>query len=904
MPDMTKVSIGLTAATCVYAALLQNSTVPHDVSYYRAEVRNTELIYPREHLQFARETAGVEGTLQPLYEAMYGYTMDETLFVGLLSDCNQIANGYSTPYPNNRQINYPGGVLMVDYFASPSWLKTLLYHETAHNYQMNAKDSPVSQGLHDVIGNGWLFVPWFTLPNITESRFLIEGNAVLNESWHGNGGRLYSGRFKAATLQQAKAGRLTPERVYNDNYFFLYGSHHYTLGGYYQSYLAETYGLESVNAYWRAHSREWFWPFFTNRSTEASVGVDFGTAFDGWRKRTEAEAAEMTDVGGDAVASTQFYSPISGDGEAIYFIVNENGREFPERVVYGKSDGKVTTSRGSYIAGKVVRRPDGQFATQGSAYTSPWRIYAGLYDDDAVIVDGTQSKVIEGYLHDGTPVYFDVPGSFDQPRLYVGGTYYGRVNSSVFIDGDDNLYYFVQGKNKRRTLYRNKTPLCTISGYYGNVSGVDSGGAVYFIANTPHGSGLFRCKEGKMTRAHAADTIIEARLIDDHHALAAVMGPDAYRYKKIILETIDETPYEVSLFVEHEPYYHADDAGTDAEYAAAVGLEHPYRSLTAMHYSGTDLAFGIDSSAGFVYDLAIRFADPLTRNALSAFALRNLDEYTLGGLSYANSQYFLQFALSAYGVIDRPENGQAEADRRDYGLIVQTALPFLREGYGSATLYADYYQDYESRSRKPLSAALELKRSEQYGVSLYSNFLLSVSPYAASDRGDTAFGGAAVFEYGLPRESYAHLDFQYSASDADTAAEARGVKLAPSPSARFKDGDPTTVIMPSLSSTVYLRSVSKSGAELKKVFNLSSYFFTFPFSLRREAFLAGYHYYALEPFGGHASRLWVNEASAGLLFDTLWFHKLPVPVTIDYFYNDTPELADWNTVRFGIGIAF
>jgi hypothetical protein len=895
---MRKPFLCLAACSTLLGASPQQDVVAHDQKYFTAGVRNCELIYTKQNLPFAREAAAVEARLQPRYEATYGYTMDETLYVGLISDYNQIANGFSTPYPNNRQINYGGGVLDVDYFSAVSWLKTLLYHETAHNYQDNAKESTVSQSLHAVLGNGAFYLPWFTLPNITESSFLLEGNAVLNESWHGNGGRLYSGRFKAATLQQARAGLLTPERVFNDNYFFLYGSHFYTLGGFYQYDLAQQYGLNRVNAYWKAHSLQWYWPFMTNRATKAAVGADFDTTFAAWRERMEAEARKMVQVEGNALASTQFYTPMNADERAVYFTVNPTGRTFPELVVYDKADGNVTRTRGSYIAGKVVRLPDGGFATQGSAHTSPWRIYEGLYDRDAVIIDGTRSKVVEGYLRDGTPVYFDVPSSFDQPQLYVGNTFYARVNSSVFIDRDDNLYYFVQGRGKTRTLYRNKTPLFSIEGYYGSVSGVDRRGAVYFIANTPHGTGLFRYYRGRLSRAHPADTIFDARLIDDTHALAAVMEADAYVYKIISLTDIDEAPYEVRLFVEDKPFYHEADTAVPSE-RPDVGLEHPYHALTAMNYSGTDIFIGGDTDAGLVYNLAVNFADPLTQNALSAFLVRNLNNYTLGGASYGNKQSFLQYTVSAYGVIERPKDEHS----RDYGLVVRTVLPFLRHGRYAASLRANYYQDYENNSREPLSAALELLRSEQYGVSLFPNLLLSITPYAASDRGDTALGGETAFAYGLPYELYAGLDGKYSRSDAAAPAGGRGVKMTRNSNSVFVDGDPTIVVMPSLRGTAYVKNAAKGSAGLKKVLNLSAYYFTFPLSLRREALYAAYHRYDVEPFGAFG-RLYANEANAGLLLDTYWFNRLAIPITLDYYYNDNTLLAERHLVRFSFGLNF
>ncbi|WP_345985909.1 hypothetical protein WCX49_01975 [Sulfurimonas sp. HSL-1656] len=882
------------------AALLQSSTVPCDTPYFTAEIGDCELIYTEANLPVARTAAAVENAMLPQYDKLYGYTMDETLYVGLLSSHNQIANGFSTPYPNNRQINYGGGALMIDYFSATSWLNTLLFHETAHNYQMNAKDNPVSGALHTVFGNGFVLLPWFTLPNIVESSFLLEGNAVLNESWHGNGGRLYSGRFKAATLQQAKAGLLTPERVYNAHYDFLYGSHFYTLGGFYQYDLANTYGMADVNAYWKEHSYEWFWPFFTNSTTRRTIGYDFETSLRTWADTMAAEARDMTDVEGSPLAATQFYTPINSDDDAVYFTVNATGRSFPELIVYDKKSGRLTRESGSYRTGKVVRTPEGRYATQSSAYTSPLRIEAGLYTEGAHLIDGTAGRVIEGYLRDGTPVYFDVPASFDQPQLFVGDSFYARTNSSVFIDGEDNLYYFVQGEGKTRTLYKNKTPLFSLRGHYGNVSGVDSRGRIYFIANTPHGSGLFRYDDGKITRAHPADTLFEARLIDDTHALAAVMKHDAYTYQQIPLETIDETPYEVTLFFENT----GENAPETNTTAGAIGLEHPYRSPLELHYSGTDVALGSDSDTGLLYTLSLNFADPLTRNALSAFVTRNVDAYTLGGMRYANSEYLLQFAVTAYGVIDTPERNATEPAPRHFGFSAEAELPFWQRGYAYGALRGTYYQDYEADTRTPISVALPLARSEQYGVSMYRNALYALTPYSAFDRGDAAWGAEAVLERDLSHEFYLALGGQYSQSSADNGLDARGVKLATGLADKLKENDPSTVIMPTLRDTTYAKSALKADAELRKVFNLSAYFFTFPVSLRREALRAGYAYYDLEPFNPSAPHLYTSEASAGLTLDTFWFNKLPLPITVDYYYSDSPLASDRHTVRFGLGIAY
>ncbi len=897
------VSALLLMSASLHAAVPANSVVSHDNAYYTHAVRNTQLIFSEENLPFATLAAKIELSLQPLYEDVFGYQMDEILYVALGSQHNQITNGFSTQFPNNRQINYIGGALAVDFFSSTSWLKTLLYHESAHNYQLNAKGSSVSRGLHAVIGNGSLLLPWIVLPNIVESPFLLEGNAVLNESWHGNGGRLYSGRFKAALLQQAKAGYLLPERVYNDNLEFLYGSHFYTLGGHYQYFLAENYGLHNTNSYWLQHSANWVLPFMTNVATQQSIGVDFNTAFAAWREHMQAEATAMIDVAGEALASTQFYSFINANADEIYFIINESGRGFPELVVYDKASTKLTRSAASFHAGKVIKLADARYVTQASDNTSPWRIHAGLYDDAGFIVEGTQSRVVEGYLSDGRAVYFDVPRSYDQPQLFVGDEFYAQVNSSVLISAHDDLYYFVQGDNKQRTLYKNRQALFTIKGFYSHVIGVDSRGAVYFIANSAHGSSLYRYDNGKLTRAHGADTIFDARLINEHSALVAVMGADAYSFKQIELREIDAAPYEVSLFFENAAYYRAADPELHAIEIAKLTLDDAYSSLLDMHYSGTNLGFANDEEAGFVYDISAVFSDALTQNQLSLFALRNTDEVTLGGISYGNNQYFVRYSLSAYAVIDQPALAPTATDRRDNGIIANASLPFIDAGHYTAALRASYFEDYVSNSRTPRAWVLDVRESEHYGVSFYRNFLLHASPYTTTDRGDTSNGGVAAFEYGFANEFYVGINGQASHSDATTTVNSRGVKLTDNEFDRFKDSDPATVVMPGLKHTLFFSSVSKAGLQLKQVFNLSKYYFVFPGSLRREAVYLNFNAYQLEPFAS-AEPIRVKEAILGINFDTLWVNRLPIPISLEYIHSDNATIAERNSVRLTVAAQF
>ena len=878
--------------------------VPQDQAYYVKKVRNTELIFTEQNSKFAQHTAEVEMALQPLYEELFGYQMDEELHVGLTSSYNQIANGFSTQHPNNRQINYMGGALDIDYFSSTSWINTLLYHETTHNYQTNVKDNRVSSTLHSVFGNGVFLAPFMIIPNERESSFLLEGNAVLNESIHGNGGRLYSGRFKAATLMQAKAGYLTPSRVYNNNLFFLYGSHFYTLGGFYQKYLGETYGVEKVDKYWKMHSHHWLWPFMTNDSMQDTIGVDFEDSFNTWASLMKKEAKHIVEPKGKIIARSQFFSPLNADKDEVYFIVNESGRETPDLVVLNKKTAHVKTDIDSWVAGKVIKYK-GEYTTQASAKTSPWRTYEGLYDDGAFIVEETKGKMVQGELENGYLVYFDVAESYDQAQLYVGNTFYDQVNSSVFIDKND-MYYFKQ-KGKTRTLYKNKVPVFSLEGYYSIVSGVDSEGAIYFVGNTKYGSGLFKYKNGNFTRVSSADTIIEARLIDDKTALVASMGSDEFTYQRIGLESIDEAPYVEKLFVENEKFYRQADVNVNPTKAPKVDLEEGYYSMLAMNYSGTTFMLGQDDTAGTTFDLNVNFGDPLSQNSLSLFASRGTDEYILGGATYTNSQYFLQYSLSGYGVIQKsPDiNSSANNDDRDYGVAANVSIPLLQVGRYKSGLKGSFFQDYSSDSRAPLSLSWYMDRSEFYGVSAAASSVINFTPYATLDRDDKAYGANATFSQGLGWETYLTVAGQYSSSDVEEDTNSsRGIKITRSTLDKFSDNDPSTVVMNGLIDTDYYKSAAKATAGLKTVINLSTYFFTFPVSLRREILSVDYNYYDFESFVANDDKVTANEVVVGLTLDTYILNVLPIPLTFEYIYNDNKEIAEESSFRFTTGFHF
>ncbi len=901
------------------SALRAADVVPNDEAYYKSTIGNTQFIHTEQNFPSAEQAAALEPLIERAYESSYGFKLDSTLYVGLISQNNQIANGFSTQFPLNKQINYMGGTSKVDYFTSTSWLKMLLYHETAHNYQLNPKKSTISRVGHDYLGNTgftFFFFPFFTVPNVTESSFLLEGNAVLNESWNGNGGRLYSGRFKAETLLQVAAGYITPDRLYNANYFFPYGDQFYIIGGFFQLYLAERFGLDRTNRYFWNHSGSWLWPFRTNYIFEQTFGISFETALSDYTVWLLKQYDGFVKAKGKEVATSHYFTSLNADKDEIFFLISDQYHA-SERVRFMKNSQTVSHERESYRSGKVLK-VESKYYTQSGAYTNPTKIHQGLFDDEGYIVEGTASKMIQGYLSDGRAVYFDVPTSFDQPQLYVGNMFYAQVNSSVYIDPDDNLYYFVQ-KDKKRTLYKNKNPLFVLNGYYGIVSDVDSKGRVYFIANSEHGSSLYRFDGMKIERLNSADNIIEARLVNDHEVLLATIDSEAYYYLLTTLEPQDQSPYDLVHFFESEPYFENRKylAETNQSVEAGVNFDESYRPIFDMHYSALFPWIGYSSDKGVLFNFSAVFADPLSQNSASLFIERNLNEVTLAGLSYNNSESILNFGMSVYGVLDSrntdttryymdpidqsPRQHNVSVDNRGFGFSTYARLALLKTGYISSDMTLSYYLDYDSNAREPASLIWDISKKERYGISMFNNFMNQLILYGTVDRGDTGYGGIYDFQHDLPYEFYIGFGSQYSASDAKVNFEDpydRGIKLTAYQNLFIRD--PSTIIMPVIDETRYIKKGAVAEASLKKVFNGSLYFFTFPVSLRREAFYLKYRYYDIEDFNTK-TRIY-HEQTLGLMADLLWMNKLPLPLGLEYIHNDNTK--EEHHFRFTIGLAF
>jgi hypothetical protein len=161
----------------------------------------------------------------------------------------------------------------------------------------------------------------------------------------------------------------------------------------------------------------------------------------------------------------------------------------------------------------------------------------------------------------------------------------------------------------------------------------------------------------------------------------------------------------------------------------------------------------------------------------------------------------------------------------------------------------------------------------------------------------------------LAYEFYIGASAKYSKADADitddqSTLKARGVKV--SNSSYHQDMDPTTIYMPNADISNYFKQVLYGDVSLAKVFNYSSYWFTFPISLQRESVFLKYRYYNLERFNELSKEVDINEATIGATLSTVFLNSFELPLSLEYIYNDDKSgiVKDKSMFKFVMGLSF
>jgi hypothetical protein len=576
-------------------------------------------------------------------------------------------------------------------------------------------------------------------------------------------------------------------------------------------------------------------------------------------------------------SSMSEFKLFSNDKEIAFLSTNHLSN--PIFSTYQKKNRVLKSRESDFINGRFIQK-NNKYYTSASKYSSVDKIEIALFDEEANILNESRSKAVQGVLSDGRLVYFDIVSSLDAPALFVGDKFYGYVNSSVYVDSKDNLYYAIQ-KGKTRTIYKNREPLFSYQGWYGFVSDVDRE-SVIFIASSAHGSSVYSFSDGKIERLSSSDDIIDAKVIDQKSLLVESIGADSYNFYEI-----DRVPFISDIF-EFKYFFEDDSRFRDFDFSAK-NLEKDtkkYSALTNLHYSSLDQGFEY-SEDDVVFNLSANFEDPLSQNQLN-FYLSKYDN-TIAGVGYKNSTYRLAFGVDIHGVIE-PEDG---VDSRDYGMNLSLNFPLYRSSFSSIDTSLDYTISDDKDEQSPLVLSLDFLRSRSFGHSMYPNDYQKLSFFGSKyeDNSDFSAGVKYKIKKDLGAEFYLGGGVEYAKADIDSYDEKDGIKIVQRSYAPHENI--SLFEMPSLKDDLYVKEIGVGELSLHKVLNFDKYFFSFPLSLRRESLYAKYRYYDITTPSNEESNY--NELTLGATFDLLLIHNFPVPISMEYIHND--DLEESNNFR-------
>jgi hypothetical protein len=696
--------------------------VPGDVPYYRLIKGDVQYVYDQDTRNAVAQLTAYQEHFRRMYDKSYGWRLSERQDLILTSSRQQVANAYATTIPNIKSVWYPSGADFMDGTATSSWMLTLAAHETAHLYQLDAKGN-FPNFLHHIFGNTpYVFfgvLPFWISPNFMTPTFLLEGNAVLNESRVNQGGRLYSGEARALVLSQIQAGQIDPNRLINDQFRFPFDQNPYLQGAYFQAHLAAKHGIEKTNQFFVAQGDHWLWPWILNKTFRNHFGASYPQEIREYTRGLEALAKKQKFTPGTPLVSGIFVGGLNHDANRIWFL-SSNGVQHPELKIFDKKSKSFTTQQLNLSIGKVFF--DGEKPLVADSQKNDLHhITYSLYGEDMIMDERYKGQIVTDQRA-GKTAALDAREAWLETRVLVDGVPYDVAHSSAILDEAGNVYYFRQN-GAQRVLYKNREPVFKFDGFYGKLMEVEGDGTVYFIGATDYGSTVYRYKNKVISRVLASDRVVDARLINDQEFLVNEIGADGHTVHLVAAEVKPVVPATYSYGFSTEnvvPEKTIAPAQIEAD-------ERSYNAFGALRYSSMMTYVG-GSSNGLDGGVDITFADPM--------------EYHAIGLAYSGTQFRSQAALFAYtftkyladiGVTyrykeewwERAGGLDQRAYNQDASLLVK--LPVWRHGLwdaaiGSALTYE--LEDAHNDPDDPVALAEHPDdREEYYGIK--SGFSLS-----------------------------------------------------------------------------------------------------------------------------------------------------------------------------------
>jgi hypothetical protein len=161
----------------------------------------------------------------------------------VLLDVFDLSNGYSTPFPFNKNALYLAPPDEGELLDNSNWLELLITHELTHTVHLD-KASGVPEFTRKIFGRSPVL-----FPNLFEPSWLIEGIATFNESTpEKQQGRLKGPTFEALMRIEKERGFLSLSEL-NSNGRALPTSKQYLYGVYFYDFLTRQYGQDAAYRY-------------------------------------------------------------------------------------------------------------------------------------------------------------------------------------------------------------------------------------------------------------------------------------------------------------------------------------------------------------------------------------------------------------------------------------------------------------------------------------------------------------------------------------------------------------------------------------------------------------------------------------------------------------------------------
>lgn len=887
---------------------LANVVSSGDVPYYKIKKDDYQYIYPDEFRNYMPDLITTNEMVKNLYQKEFNWQLDEKTSLVLASNNNQIVNAYATVIPNNLTLWYPAGSEGIDYFAFRSWPLGLLLHETAHLYQLDTK-SELAKFSKAIFGNNpvtllpvpvpvspffFFPLPVLTFPNALLPTWIIEGNAVFNESRFGNGGRLYSGPARAMFLSLLKANILNEERLTNNHIAFPFGQEKYIVGGYFSLFLASRFGVEKLNHFFKQHSVHYFNPLRLNSSFNkhfaSSYSDNVERFLDSWRK-TALEQRELLE--GDILARSLVYSPLNRQDGEILFLSNSHLTSASTLNILNTNQGKFESRILDLPNGKVYKWK-GQYLSNSSQPVSRDKNIFSLWDDSRNRLEEFDNLVIND-MQPGRLLKTPLNQSFIHPEIYLNDKAVVSAHSQALLGPDGSVYTFVQESNKR-WLVKNGQKLMSYQGYFGRVVDISNSGQVYFIASTKTGSSLFCFDKGMTFRMSNADTIVDAKISGPDEFVLVQVTASGYEYRKVALKTrTPQVPFYYYYFFANAPEMNWTDQlvtrnsamiknqiPQKAQTSNILEEESSYNSITSLRFNSWQGIHLHDDTDGARTMIDAHFSDPLNYNifSLSANWDGGKDHRDTFSALYYNTKYRVN-----WGILGRYRDLQPHAlastvkRKDDWRGEFLLGYHLWRTGRWNLTGNAFIGVERAYHTKTDYYLRLKLARLRQYSLNLYPHDLFNLQGEGYDEKEGQSATLMSNASYDLGREFYITSSYVGAFTNSSELTLANTIDgegpLVPSSISRI------TLYGQRPHYDFYSHNL---GLMFNKVIGTSLYSKSFPLGLRRisPAIMGNTTTVKTE-----TSNIKVYDLGFGLNSEVLMFHLAPITFGVNYFkrYN-------------------